>query len=172
MGSSFRCAPGGCALAAAAFGIWLRPAAQSIGDPDRAQSYGSKLLLYLRACNSNLAWCYHFGTLNNLRHTAAAPPPTQQQQQQGLAQREGPEREWPQRTQLLSGINTRPGRANRAFLLLALLEPHRKPATCQGPAINGILGYLPASGELGRVDLEHCSRGQSVAQPHSNNACT
>ena len=69
VGSSFRCAPGGCALAAAAFGIWLRPAAQSIGDPDRAQPYGSKLLLYLRACNSNLAWCYHFGTLNNLRHT-------------------------------------------------------------------------------------------------------
>ena len=69
---------------------WLRRRAQSIGDPDRAQPYGSTPLLYLRTYGSNLAWCHHFGTANNLRHTAAAPgnstpaaacsapPPTQQ----------------------------------------------------------------------------------------------
>jgi len=49
---------------------WLRRRAQSIGDPGRAQPCGS---IPLRTCGSNLAWCHHFGTANNLRHTAAAP---------------------------------------------------------------------------------------------------
>ena len=49
---------------------WLRRRAQSIGDSGRAQPCGS---IPLRTCGSNLAWCHHFGTANNLRHTAAAP---------------------------------------------------------------------------------------------------